>query len=65
MCSSSKKSPSTESEEKRELVHSFYRTDNILWQALGRKDCIIIHKTTEEGDRIKTTQQVHYMMMSL
>ena len=47
------------------LVHSFYRTDDISWQAPGRNDCIIIHETTEEGDRIKKTQQVRYMIMSL
>ena len=62
---SSKNSISVESEEKRELVHSFYRTDDISWQAPGRKDCVIIHETTKEGDRIKSTQQVRYMMMSL
>ena len=28
--------------QKRELVHSFYRTDDVSWQALGKKDCIII-----------------------
>ena len=65
VCSSSKKSTSAESEEKIELVHSFYRTDDISWQAPGRKDRIIIRETTEEGPRIKTTQQVRYMMMSL
>ena len=64
MCSS-KKSTSAESEDKRELVHSFYRTDDISWQAPQRKGHIIIRETTEEGDRIKTTQQVRYMMMSL
>ena len=57
VCSTSKKSASAESEGKRELVHSFYRTDDISWQAPGRKDCIIIHETTEEGERIKITQQ--------
>ena len=34
-CSTYKKSASAES--KRELVHSFYRTDDISWQAPGRK----------------------------
>ena len=62
---SSKKSASAECEEKRELVHSFYRTDDISWQAPGRKDCIIIRETTEEGDRIKTTQKVCDVMMPL
>ena len=62
---SSKKSISAQSEESREVVHSFYRTDDISWQAPGRKDRIIIRETTEKGKRIKTTQQVRYMMMSL
>lgn len=47
------------------MVCSFYMSDDTSWQAPGRKDCIIIHETTPEGDRIKTTQQVRYMMMSL
>ena len=46
-------------------MHFFYWTDDISWQAPGRKYHIIIRETTEEGDRIKTTQQVRYMMMSL
>ena len=46
-------------------MHSFYRTNDISWQAPGKKDRIIIRETTEERDRIKTTQQVHYIMMSL
>ena len=63
--SSSKKSISAESEAKRELVHTFYRTDDVSWQALGKKDCIIIREATEAGERIKQTQQVRYMIMSL
>ena len=49
MCSSSKKSTSSENDEKRELVHSFYITEDISWQAPGRRDRIIIHETTEGG----------------
>ena len=63
--SSSKKSISAESEAKRELVHTFYRTDDVSWQAPGKKDCIIIREATEAGERIKQTQQVRYMIMSL
>ena len=44
--SSSKKSISSESEAKRELVPTFYRTDDVSWQASGKKDCIIIHEAT-------------------
>ena len=49
---------------KRELVHTFYRTDDVSWQALGKKDCIIIREATEAGERIKQTQQVCYMIRS-
>ena len=65
--SSSKRSTCTsvESEEKRELVLSFYRWHYHGKHHAGRKNRIIIHETTKEGDRIKTTQQVRYMMMSL
>ena len=63
--SSSKKSISAESEAKRELVHTFYRTDDVSWQAPGKKDCIIIREAIEAGERIKQTQQVRYMIMSL
>ena len=63
--SSSKKSISAESEAKRELVHTSYRTDDVSWQAHGKKDCIIIREATEAGERIKQTQQVRYMIMSL
>ena len=63
--SSSKKSISAESEAKRELVHTFYRTDDVSWQAPGKKDCIIIREATEAGERIKQTQQVRYIIMSL
>ena len=51
--------------QKRELVHTFYRTDDVSWQAPGKKDCIIIREATEAGERIKQTQQVRYMIMSL
>ena len=63
--SSSKKSISAESEARRELVHTFYRTDDVSWQAPGKKDCIIIREATEAGERIKQTQHVRYMIMSL
>ena len=45
------KSISAQSEESREVVHFFYRTDDISWQAPGRKDCIIIRETTEKRER--------------
>ena len=35
VCSSSKKNTSAESEEERELVHSFYISDNVSWQPPG------------------------------
>ena len=65
VCLSSKKNTSAESEERRELVQTFYRSDDISWQAPGRKDRIIIREIAEDGNTSKTTEQVRYMMMSL
>ena len=65
VCSSSKNNTSAESEEIRELVQSFYTFDDISWQALGRKDRIIIPETADDENTSKTTEQVRYMMMSL
>ena len=61
----SKKNTSAESEERRELVQTFYRSDDISWQAPGRKDRIIIREIAEDGNTSKTTEQVRYMMMPL
>ena len=52
-------------EEKKVLVQSFYATDDISWQAPGRKDRIIVRERSEQGAMIKMTLQVRYMMMSL
>jgi len=60
--SSSKQSPLAESEA---LVNSFYSTDDISWQAPGRKDHVIIRRISEDGQKTKTTQQTRYMLMSL
>ena len=57
--------PRALSQETKELVHSFYRSDDISWQAPGRKDRIIIRGTDEHGVKTKRTEQVRYMLMSL
>ena len=63
--SSSKQAPLAESEYSTALVNSFYSTDDISWQAPGRKDHVIIRSITEDGQKTKTTQQIRYMLMSL
>ena len=45
------------SEDTKKSVHEFYNSD-ISWQAPGRKDRIIIRETTEDGERVKRTEQV-------
>ena len=45
-------------------VVEFYNNNDISWQAPGCKDRMIIRDTLE-GERLKTTEQVRYMLMSL
>ena len=52
------------SDDTKKSVHEFYNSD-ISWQAPGRKDRIIIRETTEDGERVKRTEQVRFMLMSL
>ena len=51
------------STDTKKCVVDFYNSD-ISWQAPGRKDRVIIRETVE-GERLKTTKQVRYMLMSL
>ncbi len=53
------------SEETKQLVHAFYNSNDTSWQAPGRKDRIIIRETTGNGEKIKRTEQLRYMLMSL
>ena len=41
-------------EEQIRLVTEFYAKDGISWQALGRKDCVIVQQVTN-GETIKKT----------
>ena len=52
------------SDDTKKSVHEFYHSD-ILWQTPGRKDRIIIRETSEDGERVKRTEQVRFMLMSL
>ena len=58
-------SVSSSSQETAALVQSFYTSDDISWQAPGRKDRVIIRETTSDGTKDKSTLQIRYMMMSL
>lgn len=53
------------SEVTKQLVQAFYVTDDISWQAPGRKDRIIIRESNHEGGKVKRTEQVRYLLMSL
>ena len=53
------------SEETKQLVLNFYNTDDFTWQAPGRKDRIIIRETDVHGGKVKRTEQVRYLLMSL
>ena len=47
------------------MVINFYNTNDISWQAPGRKDRVIIREIDSEGKRVKRTEQVRYMLISL
>lgn len=53
------------SEETKQLVHAFYNSNDTSWQAPGRKDRIIIRETSGDGTKIKRTEQLRYMLLSL
>ena len=50
-------------DDTKKSVHEFYHSD-ISWQAPGCKDRII-RETTEDGERVKRTEQVRFMLKSL
>ena len=52
------------SESTKMLVNAFYLSNDISWQAPGRKDRVIIREVNE-GKKEKRTEQVRYMLMSL
>ena len=52
------------SESTKMLVNAFYLSNDISWQAPGRKDRVIIQEVNE-GKKEKRTEQVRYMLMSL
>ena len=63
-------SPSTStvrglSEETKVLVETFYNSNDISWQAPGRKDRVIIRESDEHGTKVKRTEQVRYLLISL
>lgn len=62
---SSSRSHNSLSEETKEMVIKFYNTNDISWEAPGRKDRIIIREENSEGRKVKRTEQVCYMLVSL
>jgi len=53
------------SEKTKDMVIKFYSTNDVSWQAPGRKDRVIIRKIDSEGKKVKRTEQVRYMLVSL
>lgn len=53
------------SEQTKQLVIAFYVSNEISWQAPGRKDCITIWEKDGTGKKIKKILQTRYMLMSL
>ena len=52
------------STDTKKCVVEFYNNCDISWQAPGCKDWVIIRETIE-GERVKRTEQVRFMLMSL
>ena len=48
-----------------ELVIGFYNSNDVSWQAPGRKDRIIVRESDTNGKKTKRTEQVRYLLMSL
>jgi len=47
------------------MVLKFYNTNDISWQAPECKDRIIVREVNSEGKKIKRTEQIRYMLVSL
>jgi len=63
---SSSRSHNSLNEETKEMVLKFYNnTNDISWQAPGHKDRIIIREVNSEGKKVKRTEQICYMLVSL
>ena len=52
------------STDTKKCVVELYNNSDTSWQAPGRKDQVIIREMVA-GERLKTTEQVRYMLMSL
>ena len=52
-------------EELNKKVNDFYNSDDISWQAPGRKDRVIYRSRHEYGKKQKECVQSRYMLMSL
>ena len=46
-------------------VNAFYLSNDISWQAPGRKDRVIVREKASDGKIQKRTEQTRYMLMSL
>ena len=46
------------SEDSKQLVLAFYNSNEVSWQAPGRKDRVIIRETRADGSKYKLTKQL-------
>ena len=53
------------SDKTKQLVIGFYNSNDVSWQAPGRKDRIIVRESDTNGKKTKRTEQVRYLLMSL
>ena len=53
------------SEQTKQVVSTFYVSNEVSWQAPGRKDYITIREKDSTGKQVKRVEQTRYMLMSL
>ena len=46
------------SEDTKQLVLAFYNSNEVSWQAPGRKDRVIIRETRADGSKHKRTEKL-------
>ena len=46
------------SEDTKQLVLAFYNSNEVSWQAPGRKDRVIIRETSADGSKYKRMEQL-------
>ena len=58
-------SSSTLSEELKKLILAFYSCNDVSWQTSGRNERVLIWEVDKDGEKIRKTEQVWYVLMSM